>query len=66
MAHLKETWFPLKDYQLRDVYRNIKNRDLFLIAYGKLSANAGSMTPGNDPEDIVDGMSIKRIDDIIT
>ena len=55
----------LKGYQLRDVYRNIKNRELFLMAYGKLYANAGSMTPGNDPEDIVDGMSMRRIDDII-
>ena len=51
--------------KLSKVYRNIRNRDLFLAAYGKLYANAGATTPGVDPEDTVDGMSLERIDKII-
>ncbi len=34
-------------------------------AYGKLYANKGATTPGVDPNDTVDGMSLRRIDDII-
>jgi hypothetical protein len=47
---------------LNRVYRLIRQRDLFLTAYGKLYANKGAMTPGVNPEDVVDGMSLKRID----
>ena len=43
----------------------IRNKDLFLTAYGKLYANKGATTPGVDPDDTVDGMSLKRIDNII-
>ncbi|MCI0561962.1 MAG: reverse transcriptase domain-containing protein [Nitrososphaera sp.] len=50
---------------LNRVYRLIRQRDLFLTAYGKLYANKGAMTPGVNPEDTVDGMSLKRIDTII-
>ena len=51
--------------ELKRVYSNILNRDLFLMAYGNLYANKGAMTKGVDEDDIVDGMSIKRIDRII-
>lgn len=51
--------------ELERVYRNIRNRELFLMAYGKLYANAGATTPGTDPNDKVDAMSLKRIDAII-
>ena len=51
---------------LNRVYRMIRQRDLFLTAYGKLYANKGAMTPGANPKDIVDGMSLKRIEAIIT
>ena len=54
-----------KGYALRDVYRNIRSRDLFLMAYGRLYAHAGAMTPGIDIEDTIDGMSLQRIDAII-
>jgi group II intron reverse transcriptase/maturase len=54
-----------KGYPLKDVYRRIQSRELFLIAYGKLYANDGAMTNGTDPKDTIDGMSIKRIDTII-
>lgn len=50
---------------LKRVYANILNRDLFLMAYGKLYANAGAMTAGVNPDDTVQGMSLERIDKII-
>jgi group II intron reverse transcriptase/maturase len=50
---------------LNRVYRMIRQRDLFLTAYGKLYANKGAMTPGVNPEDVVDGMSLERIAAII-
>ncbi len=51
--------------ELRKVYRNLQQRDLFLTAYGHLSANQGATTGGIDPEDTIDGMSLARIDKII-
>ena len=54
-----------RQLELRRVYRNLKNRELFLLAYGKLYANGGAMTPGVDPKDTVDAMSLKKIDEII-
>ena len=50
---------------LKRVYKNILNRELFLMAYANLYANAGATTAGIDPEDTVDGMSIRRIDRLI-
>jgi group II intron reverse transcriptase/maturase len=37
---------------------------MFLVAYQKIYANTGNMTKGSD-ENTIDGMSIKRIDDLI-
>ena len=51
--------------ELERVYRNIQREELFLLAYGKLYANQGAMTPGTDPADTVDGMSLKRIRQIL-
>jgi group II intron reverse transcriptase/maturase len=51
--------------ELRRVYRNLQNKELFLSAYAKLYANEGALTPGTDPNDTADGMSLKRIDRII-
>ncbi|MEM6319963.1 MAG: reverse transcriptase domain-containing protein [Bacteroidota bacterium] len=50
---------------LERVYRNMRNRDLFLMAYGKIYANKGATTIGTDPTDTIQGMSIARIDNII-
>lgn len=50
---------------LERVYRNLRRRDLFLMAYGKLYANTGAMTVGVNPHDTIDGMSLDRIDRII-
>ena len=47
------------------IYRQMFNRDLFLVAYGKLYSNAGAMTPGVTGE-TVDGMSLAKIETIIT
>lgn len=49
---------------LERVYRLLFNRDLFLLAYGRLSRNDGAMTPGATDE-TVDGMSLAKIDAII-
>ncbi|MBU1746243.1 MAG: reverse transcriptase/maturase family protein [Chloroflexi bacterium] len=50
---------------LRRVYRHLQDRELFLRAYAKLYANEGALTPGVDPRDTADGMSLERIDRII-
>ena len=50
---------------LKRVYRNMRNRDLFLKAYGKIYANKGATTIGTDPTDTIQGMSIARINRII-
>jgi hypothetical protein len=49
---------------LADVYRQLFNPRLYLLAYGKLSRNAGAMTPGITDE-TVDGMSLAHIERII-
>lgn len=49
---------------LEDVYRQLFNPDLFLLAYGKIYRNSGSLTPGVTDE-TVDGMSKAKIDTII-
>jgi len=51
--------------QLERVYRNMRQKEFFLAAYGKIAANKGATTPGIDPEDTVDGMNLDRIDRII-
>jgi len=51
---------------LERVYENIcKHKGLFVIAYGKLYANKGALTPGVDANDTIDGMSLKRIEKTI-
>jgi len=49
---------------LEDLYRQLYNRDLYLHAYGRLSRNAGAMTPGATAE-TVDAMSVEKIDALI-
>jgi group II intron reverse transcriptase/maturase len=51
--------------ELRRVYHNLQNRELFIRAYAKLYTNKGATTPGIDPNDTVDGMSLAKIDKII-
>ena len=49
---------------LEDVYRQLFNPELYLLAYGRISSNAGAMTPGVTTE-TVDGMSLAKIGRII-
>jgi group II intron reverse transcriptase/maturase len=49
---------------LERLYRQLFNRELFLLAYGRIYANQGSMTPGVTSE-TVDGMSLAKIETII-
>jgi group II intron reverse transcriptase/maturase len=49
---------------LKNVYRMLYNKNLYLTAYGKLYRNDGAMTKGATLE-TVDGMSVAKIDHII-
>jgi retron-type reverse transcriptase len=44
---------------LERLYRQLFNPQLFLLAYGRMDANTGAMTPGVSAE-TVDGMSLAR------
>jgi group II intron reverse transcriptase/maturase len=47
-----------------ELYRQLFNPQLYLLAYGRIYSNQGAMTPGVTPE-TVDGMSLGKIDRII-
>src|SRR3712207_1992529 len=47
------------------LYARMLDEDLFVAAYVKLYSNTGAMTPGVDPRDQIDGMSLQRIRHII-
>jgi len=49
---------------LEELYRQMSNPQLYLLAYGRIYANKGAMTPGATQE-TVDGMSTGRIGRII-
>lgn len=49
---------------LEDVYRQLFNPTLYLLAYGKIYRNDGAMTRGTTA-DTVDGMSLEKIQSII-
>ncbi|MFC7441509.1 reverse transcriptase/maturase family protein [Laceyella putida] len=51
-------------YSYHRLYRNLYNREFFLLAYGKLAPKEGNMTEGADGK-TVDGMSLARIDKLI-
>ena len=46
------------------LYRQMFNRDLYLLAYGNIYSNQGAMTPGAS-EETADGMSEEKIEQII-
>ena len=48
----------------KELYRQLFNPHLYLLAYGRLYSNQGAMTPGVDGE-TVDGMSLVKIGRII-
>ena len=47
-----------------ELYRQLFNPQLYLLAYGRVYSNQGAMTPGVTPE-TADGMSMAKIDRII-
>ena len=47
-----------------ELYRQMFNKDLYLLAYGNIYANQGAMTPGASGE-TADGMSEAKIDRIV-
>ncbi len=47
-----------------ELYRQMFNPQLYLLAYGRIYANQGAMTPGVTPE-TVDGMSMGKIGRIV-
>ena len=47
-----------------ELYRQMFSRQLYLLAYGRIYANDGAMTPGASTE-TADGMSVAKIDGII-
>jgi retron-type reverse transcriptase len=49
---------------LNELYRQLFNPQLYLLAYGRIYSNKGAMTPGTDQE-TVDGMSLAKIGRII-
>jgi group II intron reverse transcriptase/maturase len=49
---------------LEELYRQMFNPQLYLLAYGRIYANKGAMTPGVSQE-TVDGMSLDKIGRII-
>jgi group II intron reverse transcriptase/maturase len=49
---------------LEELYRQLFNPQLYLLAYGRIYANHGAMTPGATQE-TVDGMSLGKIERII-
>ena len=53
-----------KSYVFERLYRNLYNRDLFLLAYQNIYSSQGNMTQGADGKTI-DAMSLNRIDKLI-
>jgi group II intron reverse transcriptase/maturase len=49
---------------LEDIYRQLFNPQLYLLAYGRIYRNAGALTPGTTPE-TADGMTLAKIEAII-
>ena len=53
-----------KSYTYERLYRNLYNRDFYLLAYQNIYASEGNMTKGTDGKTI-DAMSLERIDKLI-
>jgi len=53
-----------KGLACNELYRQLWNKELYLLAYGNIYANQGAMTPGAS-EETADGMSEEKIDAII-
>lgn len=51
-------------YRFERLYRNLFNEQMFYVAYQRIYAKQGNMTPGTDGKTI-DQMSIQRIESLI-
>jgi len=54
----------VSDYKYERLYRILFNEDMFFVAYQRIYAKQGNMTPGTDGQ-TVDQMSIQRIERLI-
>lgn len=63
LSHLHERAQD-KTYRFQRLYRNLYNPAFYMLAYQKVYANDGSMTPGVDGT-TMDGMGAKRIEKLI-
>jgi group II intron reverse transcriptase/maturase len=54
-----------KGLPLEDIYRQLYNPNLYLLAYENLRTNKGALTAGVVPRDTLDGMSTRRVQRII-
>ncbi len=52
------------NYKFERLYRNLFNEEFFHVAYQRIYAKPGNMTPGTDGKTI-DRMNLQRIDDVI-
>jgi len=52
------------EYVFQRLYRLLFNKDMFMVAYAKMSSHEGNMTAGSDGETI-DGFSEQHINDLI-
>src|SRR5712691_7784094 len=52
-----------KGLPCEQLYRQMFNKDLYLLAYGNIYSNSGAMTPGASAE-TADGMSEEKIEQI--
>lgn len=48
------------------LFQKLYNTDLWVMAYERIAANPGSMTPGNRKNNTADGMGMERINRLIT
>ena len=53
-----------KGLPCNELYRQMFNMDLYLLAYGNIYANQGAMTPGTGSE-TADSMSEAKIEQVI-
>jgi group II intron reverse transcriptase/maturase len=53
------------NYKFERLYRVLFNEEMYYVAYQRIYANPGNMTPGSDGKTI-DNMSLSRIDELIS
>ncbi|PEK81139.1 group II intron reverse transcriptase/maturase [Bacillus toyonensis] len=52
------------NFKYERLYRNLYNKEFFLLAYARLASKEGNMTKGID-DSTIDGMSMKKIEKLI-